>query len=230
MKSLISGVTVFPSYMVDYDRKKTVCITGHRKSKITPYNNSTVYNAITYSAIRLMLYRYIDMAIDAGYENFISGLANGTDLWAAEYILMKKLRNSRIKLISVMPFLRHAEFFSVYDRNALAEIEKKSDYLVTVNENPDITYGKIQSEKSSPNLYRDRNYYMVDNSSAVIAFIDDKLRYSGTSQTINYAYRNGRKIHSFSMDEISDIISRHGADIRSIGYEIAFIENVFTPD
>lgn len=224
MKSLVSGVTVFPSSMVSTDKSRTVCITGHRRSKIVPYRNNP---EMTYSAVRLMLYRYIDMAIDAGYENFISGLASGTDLWSAEYILMKKHRNSHIKLIAVMPFLRHADFMNSSDRATLAEVEKNADYLVTVNENPDITYGKHISENCSPNVYRDRNYYMVDHSSAVIAFINDNTKYSGTSQTINYAYRNGRKICSFNMDMISAVIEKSGSDIRTVGHEIALLENVF---
>ncbi|MDE5770782.1 MAG: DUF1273 domain-containing protein [Ruminococcus sp.] len=226
-ESLISGETVFPVSMINPDIKKTLCISGHRKNKIIPYMQDIAYSQITYSAVKLMLYRYIDMAVECGYEIFISGLAGGTDLWAAEYVIEKKKRNSRIKLISMMPFLKHAEFFSSYDKKILAEIEKGSDYLVTVNENPDIIYGKRTSENCSPNLYRDRNYCMVDKSSAVIAFYDNKSTFSGTSQTINYAYRNGRKIYSFGMKNIFDVLDKSGTDIRSIGQEIAFIKNVF---
>ncbi len=226
LKSIVSGVTVFPASMVSTDKEKTVCITGHRRSKIIPYKNNS---KLTYSAIRLMLYRYIDMAIEAGYESFISGLASGTDLWSAEYVIMKKHRNQNIKLLAVMPFLKHAEFMNNSDRSALAEVEKNADYLVTVNENPDICYGKHISANSSPTLYRDRNYYMVDHSSAVIAFVNNNdSQYSGTAQTLNYAYRNGRKIRSFSMDTISEIIEKSDSDIRVIGHEIALLENVFS--
>lgn len=224
MKSLVSGAEVFPASMVSLDRNKTVCITGHRRNKIVPYRND--YRT-TYSAIRLMLYRYIDMAVEAGYENFISGLASGTDLWSAEYVLMKKHNNSRIKLTAVMPFLKHAEFLNNSDYVLLSEVEKNADYLVTVNGNPDIVYGKRTTENSSPNLYRDRNYYMVDHSSAVIAFVSDGVNYSGTSQTVNYAYRNGCRVCSFGMDVISDIIEKSGSDIRTIGRQIALLENVF---
>lgn len=224
MKSLVSGMTVFPAFMVSPDRSRTVCITGHRRSKIIPYRNNP---ALTYSAVRLMLYKYIDMAVDAGYENFISGLASGTDLWSAEYILMKKRRNSRIKLIAVMPFLKHAEYFNKADLVMLGKVEENADYLVTVNDNPDMVYGKYVTANSSPDVYRDRNYYMVDNSSAVIAFVDDNARYSGTFQTVNYAYRNGLKICGFNMKTVSDVIDRCGFDIRAIGNEIALIENVF---
>ena len=227
LKSLISGETVYPASMVIPNINKTVCISGHRKNKITPYMCNTAYSQITYSAVKLMLYRYIDMAVECGYEIFISGLAGGTDLWAAEYVIEKKKRNSRITLISMMPFLRHAEFFSSYDKKMLAEIEKNSDYLVTVNENPDIMYGKSVYENCSPVLYRNRNYCMVDKSSAVIAFYDNKSSFSGTSQTINYAYRNGRKIYSFDMNDVFKVIDIAGTNIRRIGQEILFIKNVF---
>lgn len=227
MKSLISGVEVLPASSVSMDIKKTICITGHRASRIAPYKNNPAYSSITYSAVKLMLYRYIDMAIEAGYENFISGLAGGTDLWSAEYVLMKKHRNNSIKLTAVMPFLRHADFMSEKEIYTLADVERKADYLLTVNTNPDIVYGKNSSAGCSRNLYRDRNYYMVDHSSAVIACINNELRHSGTFQTINYAYKNGRKICSFSMEKIYSIIEKSNSDIRTIGYEIAHSENIF---
>ncbi|MDE6671568.1 MAG: DUF1273 domain-containing protein [Ruminococcus sp.] len=224
MKSLVSGVEVLPVSALDTDIDKTICITGHRKNRIALYENNPV---LTYSAVKLMLYRYIDMAVEAGYLNFINGLAGGIDLWSAEYVIMKKHRNDHIRLISVMPFLRHADFMSENDRFLLENVEKNSDYLITVNNNPDITYSKHKSADSSDKLYRDRNYYMVDHSSAVIAFADNEQKFSGTFQTINYAYRNGKKICSFSTEKIHSIIEKSHSDIRTIGYEIALLENIF---
>lgn len=226
-ESLISGETVFPVSVLNTDIKTTVCISGHRKNKIIPYMHDIAYAPVTYSVVKLMLYRYVDMAVECGYDTFISGLAVGTDLWTAEYVVEKKKHNSRIKLVSMMPFLRHADFYSAHDKKILAEVERNSDFLVTVNENPDIIYGKNVSENCSPNLYRDRNYCMVDRSSAVMAFYDNSQSFSGTSQTINYAYRNRRRIYSFGMKEIFDVIGKSGTDIRSIGHGIAFIKNVF---
>ena len=224
MKSLISGVEVLPASALEIDTHKTVCITGHRINRIALYKNNP---ALTYSAVKLMLYRYIDMAIEAGYENFINGLANGTDLWGAEYVVMKKHRNNRIRLISVMPFLRHAEYMSENDRFILGNVEKNSDYLITVNCNPDITYSRFKTPETSYRLYRDRNFFMIDHSSAVIAFSDIQQKYSGTFQTISYAYRNSRKICSFGTETVHNIIEKSDSDIRNIGYEIALLENVF---
>lgn len=224
MKSLISGVEVLPVSALDIGSDKTVCITGHRTNKIKLYDNN---QALTFSVVKLLLYRYIDMAVEAGYENFINGLAVGTDLWGAEYVTMKKHRNGNIRLISVMPFLRHAENMSENDRFALENVEKKSDFLIVVNDNPDITYSRRASPESSCKLYRDRNYFMIDHSSAVIAFADSDKKFSGTSQTIRYAYRNGRKICGFDTETVHNIIEKSNSDIRSVGYEISLLENVF---
>lgn len=227
-KSLVSGTAVYPGSYVIPDSKKTVCITGHREKSIPSYRDNPVFREMTLSAVRLMLCRYIDMAVECGYENFISGLAVGTDLWAARYIISKRKINSRIRLFGAMPYLRHAERFPSNYRKILAEVEKEADFLVTVNSNPDIIYGSPSSGANfSKDLYRDRNYYMVDNSSAVIAFLNKESVISGTAQTVNYANRTGRKVCRFGVEDVFDIIDKTGTDIKEIGREIAFLDNVF---
>lgn len=199
----------------------TVCITGHREKSISAYGGNPVYKDMTVSAVKLMLCRYIDMAVERGYTDFFSGLAIGTDLWAAEYILKKKKSNNSLRLIGVMPFLRHAEFFPKPYKELLTETEKQADVLLTVNSDPEITYSHSSA------LYKDRNYFMVENSSAVIAFLNSGSFASGTAQTVNYANRRGRKVCRFGIDDIYRIIDKTGPDIRKIGKEIQFLDNEF---
>ncbi|MDO4863202.1 MAG: SLOG family protein [Ruminococcus sp.] len=224
LKSLISGMPVGSARELSADRSRTVCITGHREKNILPYRGDPVYTDITVGAVKMMLYRYIDMAAERGYTDFISGLATGADLWAAEYIVRKKQTDPRIRLIGAMPYLRHAERFPRDYAALLDSVERAADVLVTVNETPDIVYSK-QGEAAG--LYRDRNYFMVDRSSAVIAFLNEGSFASGTSQTVNYAYRNGRLICRFGIDDVYALIDRAGADLRSIRRETAFLNNVF---
>jgi uncharacterized phage-like protein YoqJ len=226
LSSLVSSMPVYSADQVSTDPKRTICISGHREKSITPYHGDPVFRNITVQSVKLMLARYIDMAAERGYDTFISGLATGTDLWAAEYILQKKKLNSSIKLIGAMPYLRHADLFPSSERKVLAEIEQEADFLVTVDPDPDIVYNKTD-KKGSGQLYRNRNYYMVDRSSAVIAFFNSGSSFSGTSQTLSYAYRTGRKICSFGLEDIFSLIDRAGTDLRSISREIAFLENVF---
>lgn len=226
--SVISGVPVYSSSELNTDISHTACITGHREKNIPDYNNNPELRSITLAAVKLMLYRYIDMAIASGYTNFISGLAMGTDLWAADYIIKKRRINKNIRLFGAMPYLRHAERYPLSYVELLRNVEKSADLLITVNDNPDIMYGSPSvNKKNSKTLYRDRNYYMIDHSSAVIAFFNDNCNWSGTAQTLNYAVRKKRKTGIFSINDVFSILNTTGTDIRTIGREITFIENIF---
>ena len=72
-----------------YLREKTVCFTGHRPEKLPGYGETE--NA-SLNVIRSMLYYQIYQSAEEGYKYFISGLARGVDLWAAEYVLEVKNR------------------------------------------------------------------------------------------------------------------------------------------
>ena len=205
----------------------TVCITGHREKSILPYNNDPSNLHMTRSAVRLMLYRYIEMAIEKGYSDFFSGLAEGTDLWAAEYVLMKKQKNDDLRLIGAMPFLKHSRFFDTDARSLLCNVENNADCVVLINNDPDIVYGKTRGIGKSPDLYRERNYFMVDNSSAVIAFLDGSNPRSGTGQTVSYAMRQGRIVRSFGLCDVYAIMEKAGMDWKKICTLIRSKENVF---
>ncbi|MBQ6250351.1 SLOG family protein [Ruminococcus sp.] len=226
--SIDSGVPVLPCEEIETDKEKTICFTGHRENSVIPYRGEQIYYGITLRTVQLMLFRYIDMAVESGYRSFISGLAAGTDLWAAKYILGKKHSDSSIRLIGVMPYLRHAERFSDRYRELLADVERGADMLLTTNTDPLVVYGKSRNEgNTSPDLYRVRNYYMVDNAAAVISYFNEGSYKSGTSQTLNYAVRQGLKIRRFGLEEAYGVIDECGPDIESIRRKLVFMENVF---
>lgn len=227
--SLDSGVPVLPADELELCPEKTLCFTGHREASIIPYRKDPSFRDLTVKTVRLMLCRYIDMALEMGYKSFISGLAVGTDLWAAEYILEKKRGKNDICLIGAMPYLRHSERFGSSYKRLLTKVEHGADKLVVTNTDPDVTYGKSRSGgNTSPELYRTRNYFMVDNSSAVLAFYNESSFTSGTYQTLNYAARTGRKICRFGLDEVYSLIDRCGADMSKMKNSIDFSENVFS--
>jgi len=226
--SLDSGVEVLPAETYEADAWRTVCFTGHRETSVIPYLKDPAYRGITLRTVQLMLFRYIDMAVEYGYRSFISGLAVGTDLWAAKYILNKKRADKSIRLIGVMPYLRHAERFGGNYKDILTDVEKGADLILTTNTDPTIVYGKSRTAgNSSPDLYRARNYFMVDNASAVISYFNEGSFKSGTYQTLNYAVRKGLKIRRFGLNEAYSVIEECGADIDSIRRKLVFMENVF---
>ena len=228
LTSLTSGVPVILSGDAKMpDIRKTICITGHRDDKMPVYKCDKRYRELTIAAVRLMIYRYIDMAEEAGYENFLCGLASGTDVWAGSYIVRKRQNGKKIRLFGVMPYLRHAERFSAANLALLNSIEREAEFVTVTNSNPDIVYAFGEnSDAASGSLYRDRNYFMVDNSSAAIAFLNAGER-SGTWQNVRYACRTGRKVKSFSSTDIFHIIDICNGDLNAVGHYIAGLENAF---
>lgn len=203
------------------DKRVTVCITGHREKGVP---DSIWGHAAAVGAVKRLLGFYLDMAADAGYENFLCGMASGTDLWAAEHIAEMKRAGRRVRLIGAVPYLRHAERFSTRDKELLRYAERNADRLVLVNENPYITYSYGGAGST---LYRDRNYYMVDNSSAVISFFTGNS-HSGTGQTIRYARNMGRRIMSFGNAEVISALDRAGGVPELLEREELFPENIFS--
>ncbi len=66
------------------NRNLTACFTGHRPNKLGGYNES---NAIM-TDVKTRLERAIDYALDSlGITTFISGMALGVDMAAAEIVL-----------------------------------------------------------------------------------------------------------------------------------------------
>lgn len=224
--SLDSGVSVLPAEDAGIISSDTVCFTGHRETGVVPYMKDPIYRSITLRTVQLMLFRYIDMAIESGYRSFISGLAVGTDLWAAKYVLAKKHSDSSIRLIGVMPFLRHAEHFGAKYKGMLADVEHGADMLLTTNTDPDAVYGK-SGENAFPELYKVRNYFMVDNAAAVISYFNEGSFKSGTYQTLNYAARQGLKIRRFGHEDVYALIDECGPDLDSIRRRLVFMDNLF---
>ena len=213
--SLNSGVPVRDAQELQTDTGHTACITGHRMRGVEPWRGDRSHLGITLYAVKHMLARCIDILAEEGCSCFIDGLASGTDLWAAEHILHLKNEGSDIQLIGVMPFLSHAAKHSSRDTELLRRVELRADMLVTTDSDPLMSYGKRRGDHLSPDVYRVRNYFMVDNSSAVIAFLNEGTM-SGTLQTVNYALRRGRRLLRFRITDIWRILDECGTDTGGI--------------
>ena len=151
-------------------RKHRCCFTGHRPEKLSLSENE----------VKPLLEKAIDNAIADGYVTFITGMAKGTDIWAAEIVLEKKKQNEALHLICAVPhpdFEKRRGFFEErrYDR-----IIKNADYVTTISDH----YYKA--------CYQKRNEWMVDRSSLVIAVWNGQP--SGTKNTIDYANRKGIRV------------------------------------
>lgn len=155
------------------------CFSGHRPQKL-PW----VWNE-TDPACTLILDRLeevIRTAIQSGARCFYTGMALGTDLWAAEILLRLREEHpeSKPRLIAVLPFKGQASRFSDEWKQRYDRVLEQADEVV------------ILHERSSRSCYMERNRYMVDRSNTLIAvYVGGK---GGTKNTLEYAQRRGLQI------------------------------------
>lgn len=151
-------------------RKHRCCFTGHRPNKLD-YSESE---------IKLLLEKAIDNAISDGYVTFITGMAEGVDIWTAEIVLKKKKENKDVHLICAVPHPGFEKRRSEYETERYEDIIKNADYVTTISDN----YYRA--------CYQKRNIWMVNHSSLVIAVFNGTA--SGTKNTVDYARKIGVRV------------------------------------
>ena len=168
--------------IIAYNKDITVCFTGHRT-----YDGSR--NTELEAAIRVLY--------ASGYRYFLCGMAVGFDLAAAEVALSLRKDLPEIKIVVVIPFEGMQHHFSNLQRTLFEKILKDADEAITL------------ATHYAPNVYAMRNNYLVDNSSAVIAYFTGEK--GGTAYTVRRAvkslstiiniYNNPQQKFDFSVDK-----------------------------
>ena len=156
--------------MENEKRLHRCCFTGHRPEKLSLSENE----------VKHLLEKAIDNAIADGYVTFITGMAKGTDIWAAEIVLEKKKRNDALRLICAIPHPGFEKRKTKYEEERYKKIIDNADYTQMICDH----YFRA--------CYQRRNEFMVDHSNLVIAVWNGTP--SGTKNTIDYANRKGVKV------------------------------------
>lgn len=154
------------------DIQKTVSFSGYRPEKLPDGGEDNSDSIIT---LKADLLDAVSEAASCGFDTFLTGMAEGFDMLAAETVIKVKENNSHIKLIAVLPFDDNRERSERYN-----DIIAVADEVVAL------------SDEYSRSTYYVRNEYMVDNSSRLICYYDG--RYGGTEYTVDYAQKNGKKV------------------------------------
>jgi len=148
-------------------RKHRCCFTGHRPEKL----------GISEQRLRPLLEEAIRQAVQDGFTTFITGMAKGTDLIAAEIVVEERNRNPQIKLIAALPYpgfgLHWDSGWTERFRRVLAAAD------LTKRVCPSFSYAS----------YQIRNEWMVDHSGLVIAVFNGER--GGTKNTLDYAKKIG---------------------------------------
>ena len=153
-------------------RSRRVCFTGHRPEKLT----------LSEKEVKDKLRDVIQKSIADGYTTFISGMARGVDMWAAEIVLEERKKNDKVKLICASPYEGFEKSWSFIEKHRYNAILKKADYI------------KFVCGHYSKQCFQIRNVWMVDHSSRVIAVYNGES--GGTRNTVRYATSKNIEIYN----------------------------------
>lgn len=156
----------------------TCCFTGHR-----PQNFSFKFDETHPDCIRIKdaLKKCIkELITNYNVSHFISGMALGVDIWAAETVLSLKQEFPHITLGSALPCETQAVKWNLESRERYYSILAKCDKETMLQKH------------YTPSCMNDRNKYMVDNSDYVITVWNGSG--SGTGSTVKYALSKDKAV------------------------------------
>ena len=148
----------------------TAAFTGHRW-----------YDSSRKHSVRKKIEECVREAYRNGVTNFISGMAIGFDLLAAEVVLSLRHECPAITLTAVLPFREQASRFNELNRCRYYKCLSQADDMV------------ILSNDYTAKCYLERDRFMVEHSSLLIACYDGRNR-GGTFWTVNFAARTGKNV------------------------------------
>ncbi len=133
----------------------------------------------------MRLEQEIKRAIDDGFTTYITGMAKGVDIVAGEIVLRLREQDDRLKLICALPY----PDFGLHWGGGWTE---RFRHVLSA---ADLT--RCICSRFSYAAYQERNKWLVDHSSLVIAVFNGKK--GGTKNTLDYA--RGKNIPCIIIDE-----------------------------
>lgn len=160
------------------NKQKVCCFTGHRPQKLPFGLNEQDERCIRLKeALREEIVRMIQ---ENGVTDFISGMAIGTDVFAAEIVLELKKQYPQLWLECTIPCENQAAKWREADRDRYFDIISRCDKET------------LLQTRYTPDCMQNRNKYMVDKSDYVIAVWDGTP--SGTGNTMRYAKKCDKEV------------------------------------
>lgn len=157
---------------------KKCAFTGHRPQSLPFGFNET--DERCFALKQVLRNEIINLIENKGVTHFITGMAIGVDMYAAEIVLGLKANYPGITLESAIPCENQAAKWTEEQRDRYYDIAAKCDKETMIQ------------RQYTPDCMHKRNRYMVDQADYIIAVWDG--RPSGTGKTVQYAQRQGKPI------------------------------------
>ena len=144
-------------------RQHRCCFTGHRPENLDKPEDDVIEG----------LKKEIRTAIADGFQTFISGMARGVDLWAAEIVLALRDEGAAIRLICASPYQGFEARWSQNWQERYRRVLERADLV------------RFICPEYSRECFQMRNEWMVDHSARIIAVYNGGP--GGTRNTVEYA-------------------------------------------
>ena len=151
-------------------RENACCFSGHRAEKLPWRYNE---DAPACLALKALIDDLLREAYAAGFRRFYCGMATGADMYFGEAVAALRKEHPDITLEAVIPFRGQERRWPKAQRERYARLEEQCDGLTVLHD--EYRRGCMQ----------ERNRYMVDRSSLLLAVYDGKP--GGTYNTVRYA-------------------------------------------
>lgn len=159
-------------------KTKKCAFTGHRPQSLPfGFNEADERCIALKQKLRDEIIRQIE---ENGVTHFITGMAIGVDMFAAEIVLGLKSAYNGITLECAFPCETQAEKWSEALRDRYFDIASKCDKET------------LLQQLYTPDCMHKRNRYMVDQADYIIAVWNGKP--SGTGKTVQYAQQQGKPV------------------------------------
>ena len=147
------------------DSRTSVAFTGHR-----------TYRGAAADALR----RTVGELYARGFRTFLSGMAVGFDLAAAEAVLELRERAPGVRLVAAVPFRGQEMRFSPADRERFRRVLAEADSV------------EVLAPAYHRGCYAVRNDFLVDNARVLVAWYDGSP--GGTRYTVRRALGRGLEV------------------------------------
>ena len=156
----------------------TCAFTGHRPKSFPWKYNEAASDCVL---LKDTLAKQIRLLVDSGVTEFLSGMAQGVDLWATEIVLDLKKENPALRLHCILPCEGQEAKWPVAEQERYRFILRQADEVIYVN------------QEYHDGCMLERNRWLVDHSSVLLAVYNGTYR-SGTGMTVRYAKQLGREV------------------------------------
>ncbi len=164
--------------------EKTCCFTGYR-----PHRFAFSPDGLRPEQVQAALGRQIRRLYDEGVRTFISGMSAGVDLWAAAEVVALRRTCPEVCLVAAVPFAGQESRWTM-------ALQKEYRRLLSACQQVEYLFDENAAAADPSACYRQRNRWMVDRASVVLAVceVDVADSRTGTAATVRYARKQQRRI------------------------------------